>query len=257
MRTYLNSCNTFDAHIHIGQFYNKCLFPKKLVAYLDSIGVSRFAVSSTTTCEENYKKIIEEFNQLLNIADNRCIPVLWITPKMIRTWTAFSMFEQGINWKCLKIHPQLHPTEWGKGSANLNFVASMASVWRIPLLIHTGELAGCYPFEFDDVISRRFDVTFILAHGRPIGQTIEMMKKYPNVWCDTAFMPTENIVKLCKENLSERVLWGSDYPIPKYYYPDVDMKTYYLDLVQKLKNSVSQEDFEKITHKNFEKLFGK
>ena len=58
------------------------------------------------------------------------------------------------------------------------------------------------------------------------------------------------------ENLSERVLWGSDYPIPKYYYPDMDMKTYYLDLVQKLKNSVSQEDFEKITHKNFEKLFG-
>jgi hypothetical protein len=100
-------------------------------------------------------------------------------------------------------------------------------------------------------------VTFILAHGRPIGQTVEMMKKYPNVWCDTAFMPTENIVRLCMENLSERVLWGSDYPIPQYYYPDMDMKTYYLDLVKKLKNSVSQEDFEKITHKNFETLFGK
>lgn len=255
MRTYLNSCNTFDAHIHIGQFYNKCLFPKKLVAYLDSIGVSRFAVSSTTTCEENYKKIIEEFKQLLNIADNRCLPVLWITPRMISTRAVFSMFEQGIHWKCLKIHPQLHPTEWGKGSANLNFVASMALVWRIPLLIHTGEMAGCYPFEFDDIISRRSDVTFILAHGRPISQTVEMMKKYPNVWCDTAFMPTENIVKLCKENLSERVLWGSDYPIPKYYYPDMDMKTYYLDLVQKLKDSVSQECFEMITHKNFESLF--
>ena len=245
-----------DSHCHIGQYFDINTTLSSLGLFLDSVSVERFAVSSTSTCEEEYKKVIEEFKQLLNNADNRCIPVLWITPKMVRTWTAFSMFDQGINWKCLKIHPQLHPTEWGKGSANLDFVASMASVWRIPLLIHTGEMAGCYPFEFDEIISRRSDVTFILAHGRPICQTIEMMKMYPNVWCDTAFMPTENIVKLCKENLSGRVLWGSDYPIPKYYYPDMDMKTYYLDLVQKLKNSVSQEDFEKITHKNFEKLFG-
>ncbi len=57
--------------------------------------------------------------------------------------------------------------------------------------------------------------------------------------------------------LKERVLWGSDYPIPKYYYTDVDTKTYYHDLIQKLKDVVSQEDFEKVTHKNFEKLFGK
>lgn len=37
----------------------------------------------------------------------------------------------------------------------------------------------------------------------------------------------------------------------------MDMKTYYLDLVQKLKDSVNQEDFEMITHKNFEKIFGR
>lgn len=245
-----------DSHIHFGQYFDHYTFPKEVLSFLDSVKVARFAASSTSTCEENYKKVIEEFKLLLNIADNRCLPVLWITPRMISTRAVFSMFEQGINWECLKIHPQLHPTEWGEKSTYLEFVANMASKWHIPLLIHTGEMAGCYPFGFTDIISRRSDVTFILAHGRPISQTIEMMKEYPNVWCDTAFMPTENIVKLCKENLSERVLWGSDYPIPKYYYPDMDMKTYYLDLVQKLKNSVSQEDFEKIKHKNFEKLFG-
>ena len=245
-----------DAHFHVGQYYDVYYSPKEVQSFTVLVGVDCFAVSSTTTCEENYSKVFSEIKELLSIAGRRVFPVLWLTPEMIRTWPVFSLFEQGINWKCLKIHPQLHPTEWGKGSAYLELVASMASIWHIPLLIHTGEMAGCYPFEFDEIISRRSDVTFILAHGRPICQTIEMMKKYPNVWCDTAFMPTENIVKLCKENLSGRVLWGSDYPIPKYYYPDMDMKTYYLDLVQKLKNSVSQEDFEKITHKNFEKLFG-
>ncbi len=255
MKQYLNPCKTFDAHIHIGEFYNVCISPTRLIADLDSIDVLRFAVSSTTTCEEDYEKVIEEFKQLLKIAGGRCIPILWITPAMIRTWKVFSMFEQGIKWKCLKIHPQLHPTVWSKKSAYLELVASMASIMHIPLLIHTGEIAGCYPFEFNDIISRRFDVTFILAHGRPIGQTIEMMKKYPNVWCDTAFMPTENIVKLCNEKLSDRVLWGTDYPITRYFYPDIDIKDYYLNLIKELKDSVSHHDFEKITHINFEKLF--
>jgi len=81
------------------------------------------------------------------------------------------------------------------------------------------------------------------------------MKKHSNVWTDTAFMPIENIAKLCDEKLSNRILWGTDYPIPKYYYPDMDMRTYYTDLVQQLKDSTSQEDFEAITRQNFERLF--
>ncbi len=132
----------------------------------------------------------------------------------------------------------------------------MASVLQMPLLIHTGEKEGCYPKLYEKVVSDFPNVTFILAHGRPINDTIELMKKYPNVWCDTAFMPTENIVKLCDEKLSNHVLWGTDYPIPQYYYPEKDLRTYYLDLAQKLVDSISQEDFELITHKNFEKLFG-
>lgn len=246
----------FDAHIHVGQFRELYESPKELVAFLSSVGVSRFAVSSTTTCEENYRKVIDEFKQLLTIANDSCIPVLWVTPNMIRTWAVFSMFDKGIKWKCLKIHPKLHSTEWGNGSYNINFVASMASALRIPVLIHTGEIAGCYPFDFKEIISRRFDVTFILAHGRPITQTIDIMKEFPNVWCDTAFMPIENIGKLCEEKLSERVLWGTDYPISKYYYPQEDMKTYYLGLLQQLKSTINRDDYERITHQNFERLFG-
>ena len=83
-----------------------------------------------------------------------------------------------------------------------------------------------------------------------------MMKKYPNVWTDTAFMPIEHICMLCDENLSDRVLWGSDYPIPKFYYPDKDMKDYYLTLIQQLKETIKAEDFEKITYTNLKKLFG-
>ncbi len=57
------------------------------------------------------------------------------------------------------------------------------------------------------------------------------------------------------EKLSDRVLWGTDYPIPKFFHKDLDMKTYYHDLLSELQNSVSESDYEKITKNNFQKLF--
>ena len=244
-----------DAHTHIGQYYDLYTNPEGLVAFLDLVGVSRFAVSSTTTCEENYSKVISEIKGLIGIVGERVIPVLWITPEMIRSWEVFSMFDQGIDWKCLKIHPQLHPTEWLEGSVYTSLVAAMAAIKGIPLLIHTGETEGCYPRQYEWIIKTRPDVTFILAHGRPIGQTIELMNTYPNVWCDTAFMPTENIVKLCEAGLADRVLWGTDYPIIKHYYPDTDMREYYIHSVKALERKIDSMAFDKITGSNFMRLF--
>ena len=124
-----------DAHVHLGQFYDFYTNPENLVSFLDSVGVSRFAVSSTTTCEENYGKVIREIKGLIDVAGERVLPVLWITPEMIRSWAVFSMFDQGIEWKCLKVHPQLRPTEWLEGSPLMSLVAAIASIKELPLLI--------------------------------------------------------------------------------------------------------------------------
>ncbi len=245
-----------DAHIHLGQFYNQYTSPTELRTFLDSVGVGCFATSSTTICESDYDKVLHEIKTLQKLCGKRFVPVFWVVPQMIKDGGLFKMMDSGIRWRYLKIHPQLHPTAWLGDSDEMIWVVSMANVLQMPLLIHTGEINGCFPKQYEKWYFKFPDVTFILAHGRPINDTIELMKKYPNVWTDTAFMPTENIVRLCNEKLSDRVLWGSDYPIPKYYYPEADMKAYYLDLIQKLKDSVSRDDFELITHKNFEKLFG-
>lgn len=256
MKTYSNSYKIYDSHIHFGQFYNQYTSSTELRDFLDSVGVECFAASSTTICEGDYDKVLREIVTLKELCGNKLSPILWIMPQMLKDGGLFKMMDSGICWRCLKIHPQLHPTAWLGDSHEMKWMASMASVLRLPLLIHTGEKEGCYPKLYEKVIAGFPDVTFILAHGRPINDTIELMKKYPNVWTDTAFMPTENIVRLCTEKLSDRVLWGSDYPIPKYYYPEADIKAYYLDLIKKLKDSVNQDDFEMITQQNFEKLLG-
>lgn len=246
-----------DFHIHIGQFYDQYTSPLELKDFLESVEVECFAASSTSICKGDYEIVIDEIKELKKLCGKQMLPVLWILPQMLKDGGLEFFLYSGIQWRCLKIHPQLHPTVWLNNSPELQQVTSIARGLHIPLLIHTGEKEGCYPSLYEKAFASNPNIIFILAHGRPIGETLDLMKKYPNVWADTAFMPIENIAKLCRENLSERVLWGSDYPIPKYYYPDMDMKTYYLDLLQKLKDSVNQEDFEMITHKNFEKIFGR
>lgn len=244
-----------DAHIHVGQFREIYETPEELVAGMTDVGTEKFAVSSSTICEEDYDKVIREIKELVALASERVVPVMWITPLSLRNGGKDKLLNSGIEWKCVKIHPWLSLGGWDDGSANREAAISIAREQSIPLLIHTGETEGSYPLCFERSIAKHQDVTFILAHGRPINEAIELMWKYKNAWVDTAFMPIENIAKLCKEGLSDRVMWGSDYPIPKYYYPDKEMIASYIDLVQELKCSVSQEDFELITYKNFERLF--
>lgn len=245
----------FDAHIHVGQFRELYESPKELVEYLSAVGVSRYAASSTTTCEENYAKVIKEHQELKALAGDSVIPVLWLTIDSLHNGGVDKLLKSGIDWKCVKIHPALSPKGWGNETENMDMAIAIAKELQVPLLIHTGETLDCHPFCFESSIKRHPDITFILAHGRPIDEALELMEKYPNVWVDTAFMPIEHIRKLCDHIFSERILWGSDYPIPKYYYPQEYMRAYYLGLVQQLRNTVDKEDFERITHKNFERLF--
>lgn len=245
----------FDAHIHVGQYKTIYETPAELVDYLTKVGVGNFAVSSTTICEEDYDKVIGEMKELIALGKGRVFPVLWLTPLSLHNGGKDKMLNSGIEWKCVKIHPWLSLNGWREDSEDLEIAISIAKDLQVPLLIHTGETEGSYPSCFDGPIAKHPDVTFILAHGRPVDEAIELMQKYENVWVDTAFMPTPNIVRCCKAGFVDRVLWGSDYHIPKYYYPDKDMKYYYFDLISQLKESVDSDDFEKITYKNFKRLF--
>jgi hypothetical protein len=64
---------------------------------------------------------------------------------------------------------------------------------------------------------------FILAHGRPVEQTAKLLKEFPHVYCDTAFMPQNDFNILVKES-ADKITLGSDFPITYHFnrekYPD-------------------------------------
>lgn len=240
-----------DHHTHIGQFYDFYTSPSDLIRIMDSAGVEQFACSSTTICEGDYDKVLSEMSELQMSAGHRLLPVLWIVPQMLQDNGLQRFLDSGIRWRMLKIHPQLHPLEWQSGGDNLRKVLRLAKQMHVPLLIHTGEFAGCYPSLFERAIRYNPSVMFILAHGRPIDETITLLQRYPNVLIDTAFMPVEHIAELCQRGLSHKILWGTDIPIQKYYNRSENLIDYYQNCLRELKTAITIEQYETILTNHF------
>ncbi len=235
-----------DYHTHIGQFYDIYTSPSEVVRIMDSVGVGQFACSSTTICECDYNKVLMEMSELQTLARHRLLPVLWIVPQMLQDDGLQRFLDSGIPWRMLKIHPQLNPLAWQCGGKNLQKVVSLAKQMHIPILIHTGESAGCYPSLFERTIRYNPSVTFILAHGRPIDETTTLLQHYPNVLTDTAFMPVEHIAELCQRGFSHKILWGTDIPIQKYYSRSENLIDYYQNRLRELKTAITIEQYETI-----------
>lgn len=223
-----------DNHVHVGWYSDGYHSPLEIWRSLKQAGVNSAAVSSTSTCAELYHNIQTEFNQLIAIAGRGNIkPLLWISPTMIiKEWPIKKLLKSKIDWRGVKLHYVSHP----HFSNNKKLVNSALSIARelgnVPILLHTGGWPNCYASVFETLICENQDLKFVLAHGRPIEETIEILERHSNVWTDTAFMPVEDIKKLKKANLSDRVLFGSDAQINQIYSPSQTTPEYLKERIE-------------------------
>ena len=153
-----------DSHVHVGQFNDLYFSPQEVASLMRTVGVDYYAVSSTTICEENYPKVIDELEQLIAIDGDKVIPIMWITPYSLDGNIAWFL-ESTIKWRCMKIHTFLHPEKWGQDSKLFAEVIDIARELSLPLLIHTGIENCCQCKKYKTLIDNNPDITFILAHG--------------------------------------------------------------------------------------------
>lgn len=253
-----------DSHVHVGQFNHIYYSPEMLLAVVKQLGIDRFAVSSITICEENYTKMLGELQTLIRLAPEKVAPVLWLSPAMMQNIQILNRFlTSGICWKCVKVHGGFHKGYWKPYSPFMNRALQVARQLKIPLLFHTGYNGArtgtndsCEPKTYRKIIEKNPTISFILAHSRPVEQTISILKANANAYADTAFSPTEDVVSMVNEGLSDRILWGTDLPIVSYFYgEDMDFKQYNDQLLSSLRSKITEEDYQKLTYGNFAKLF--
>lgn len=243
-----------DSHIHVGQYFDRYFSPQQVSSLMKAVGVDYYAVSSTSMCEENYPKVLDELHELIRLDGDKVLPMMWITPEGLKGNIAWFL-ESDIQWRCLKIHPYLHPESWVADSDNCNEVVDIARELKIPLLIHTGNESCCQAKKYEHLILKNPDVVFILAHGRPIDEAICLAQKYSNVYVDSAFMPIPDMQQIISSGLSHKLLWGTDMCIPAHFYPNADMREYYKWNLTELSKICSAAEYELITYRNACKIF--
>lgn len=226
-----------DNHVHMGWYSDGYHSPKKIWSIIESVGINKIAISSTSTCADLYNDIKREFLELITLTDPTNIaPILWISTNMLLYKHSLRfLLNSKIEWRGLKIHSLSHPLFYERPQL-INCVIDLSnSLGKIPILIHTGEYECCHAKIFQEICENNIDVKFILAHGRPLKETIQILKRNENVWTDCSFMPLKDIKTLKNKGLSGRILFGTDIPIIKVYYPDISLSDYLKQRINAIK----------------------
>jgi predicted TIM-barrel fold metal-dependent hydrolase len=126
---------------------------------------------------------------------------------------------RGLPYIGFKIHPKANvwDLEDAKTVALARQLFAYANERGMSICIHTGYDPLDEANKFSGFFADAPNAQIILAHGRPIEQTLDLMKKFRNVFCDTAFMPASDQEKVANAGLAGKMLFGSDLPITQWY----------------------------------------
>lgn len=207
----------FDNHVHVGWYVDGYHSPEDIWEAERSAGVKDIVVSSTSTCAELYKLVVKEMQELIRLGGDHVHPLLWLTPRMLKTWGIRYMLHSKIKWEGIKIHPEAHHAWYDDKSLAVK-AARIAGALHVPMLIHTGNFKESEAGNFEYLFHTFPDQQFIMAHGRPFNQASDLLKKYDNCFVDTAFMPAEDLSKLVNEGLLDKIYFGTDAPINRMFY---------------------------------------
>lgn len=242
-----------DAHVHIGQFRDLYSSPEEVFAFLNAFGVSRMAVSSIGTCAGDPEIPIREVGRIVELGKERITPVLWINPEWVESDALTCLLNCGIAWKCIKVHGYF--SRWEDCPELLQSVVDLARKMNVPFLFHTGGRPESDAGSYLPIVKKNPGVTFILAHGRPVDQAIQVMEDCPNVMADTAFTPEEDVAKMIHRGFADRILWGTDYPLQNVFYEGEDIVTHFNARVEAFRRMMTHEEWELVSYKNYERVF--
>lgn len=211
----------FDSHVHFGQFEDRYYTPPQILRTLKCVGVSHFSYSSTSAVIiDDPVFMFEERFAMQELSDNRAVPLLWVTHAMLEKSKDLSLFMEGSLHgysKCrpvhgLKVHGVSEP--WEPNGKLLQHVFAIAREHNIAVKLHTGERDKCFAGMYKKICQKFPDVRVVLAHGRPLDQAMDVLQSCENVYVDTAFMPHAHQQILLQHGFANRILFGTDSPIP-------------------------------------------
>jgi predicted TIM-barrel fold metal-dependent hydrolase len=212
-----------DIHIHIGQFCEFYYEPIEVINIVMESGMEGLAFSSTTTGKDNvkYGEIETEISSLLSHISwpaQTVSPFFWCIPDYIQQGISVEKTMANLPYKGIKLHPR---NNWlFNDTAHIDMLHSLfnyAETNSLPILLHTGHDEAEEANRFSCFFGKYSKAQIILAHARPLAQTIGLMNAHRNLYCDTAFVEEGVVKHIIGQGLASKIFLGSDFPITHYY----------------------------------------
>lgn len=235
-----------DHHVHVGWYTDGYHSPEQVWKDMLEAGVDEIWGSSTSTCAELHKLVVKEMRELKRLGGERVHPVLWLTPRMFRTYGLRAMLHSRVEWEAVGIHPESHP-EWAHNKLMTQKAAEVAAILGVKMIVHTGKFENSEANVFRYLYEGFPNIEFVLAHGRPVEQAISILRDCPNTRVDTAFMPKEDIRRFIDAGFANRMDFGTDAPINMVFNPECPTKEYVRNCIDGLCSVTSEKEFRMIT----------
>lgn len=246
-----------DYHTHIGQYWNAYYDYHDVFRCLKSNGMSGTTCAYLTpkfddmkTAVEFHHAVVEEWREALKFAASielGVMPLWWADPIVLRAGLSVQDAFFELPFSGIAFHPRLH--DWTKENAHFtDDIFSFAKEQRSSIFIHTGLSEDDSPYLFEPWFKKFPEVEVHLAHCRDSDAIIDLFSKYPKLHGDTAFCPSESYEAICMSGFSERMLFGTDFPI-----------THYVELDEEERNQPDYQpvfdelckNYKKVKSKNF------
>lgn len=263
-----------DMHTHIG---NVMEFEMPAENLIESMKKYNISLSITSNCEaaafdHNQKPLPytmqksqeEAFQVAIDFAREHMgkIAVMpWVKPHFEGVTPQF--IEQLRDNLDITVGIKLHPVHSliNINSPQVEPYLQLAERFDLPVLVHTGTSPESTCESVYECAVKHPNIKFILGHmglGSDNSDAIKFIKKQPNLYGDTAWVPVESTVKAIKKCGSEKILFGTDNTIDGVDTLAVNPKgerSLYQQYFNELKDMITPEEYANLMYKNSIKLF--
>lgn len=263
-----------DTHVHSGSMLNFNMPEETVLKAMDKYNIDIAIVSNcqATECDHKQNLLPQEVqipqivcaqNTIKFARENpgKIFSAIWVKPQQE---TVDEQLENLIKdnldiIKAIKIHSYHSAVQFdGK---RVEPYLQLAEKYNLPVICHTGNSdTDCVERVYN--AAKKFkNVNFVMAHmglGTDNSQAMKLIKKLPNLYGDTTWVPMENTIKFVKKIGSHKIMFGSDMPIDgvdTYAKNPFGQPSMYQDYFNQLPNLISKEDYENIMWKTAVYLF--
>ncbi len=236
-----------DCHVHYGKFRDDYYRPEDLVTYFGALGIDKVGIMPTGIAGEADFTVDQKI--MGSLPPERFVPYLWVSPEMVDADPTLNTYNT-LNYKVIKIHAYARK-DWDAKPDKIRTVIQAAYIKGVPVMFHTGGWRGSNAIQFYKFCREFPEVDFILAHGKPISQTLTVLRGAKNAYVDNSFMDIESIKMICDAGLSSRILFGTDFPIMKTFWPEINLINWYKNNIMELIQIFGEKDFMVWANENF------